>query len=141
MNSLSKLVLENWRNHPKTSLDLDHVNVFAGGRGSGKSSILAAMQFLLTGRTEWAEGGQGLDTHIRDGAKKAKVTGVLEGAEFERCIPTKGKPEIPWSPDLIAACLRSRRILDMFAKEQQDLIFSVLHPEADFDEIVKAINQ
>lgn len=47
---LTKIVLQNWRSHAKTSIELvAGTNIFLGQMGSGKSSVVDALSFALYG--------------------------------------------------------------------------------------------
>ena len=52
INSLS---IENFRSHKKTEINLDRINFFAGGNNAGKTSILAAIEWVLTGHCLWTD--------------------------------------------------------------------------------------
>jgi len=45
------LILRNFLNHRETSLELGHINIFAGENGTGKTAIKDAVLFALTGIT------------------------------------------------------------------------------------------
>jgi len=48
---LENLTLKNFLNHREASLELGHINIFAGENGTGKSAIKDAVLFALTGIT------------------------------------------------------------------------------------------
>lgn len=83
---LRKLELKNWRAYTEAAVSLEPVSVIVGRNGAGKSSLAAAVEFVLTGKTRWTE-GQGLEALIRSGAASAEVAVELEGADgLERIV-------------------------------------------------------
>ncbi len=52
---INKLALYNLRNHKNNATELDRLNIFVGRNNSGKSSILAAIEWALTGRNLWTD--------------------------------------------------------------------------------------
>jgi exonuclease SbcC len=77
INSIS---IENFRSHKKTELNLDRINFFAGGNNAGKTSILAAVEWALTGRCMWTDkAGRGAADLVRQGEKYAAVALDVEG--------------------------------------------------------------
>jgi len=67
INSLS---LENFRSHKKTEINLERINFFAGGNNAGKTSILAAIEWALTGHCLWTDrAGRGAADLVRQGEK------------------------------------------------------------------------
>jgi DNA repair exonuclease SbcCD ATPase subunit len=139
---IKTLQLRNWRNHTDTAIDLAPITVIVGANGAGKSSIGAAVEYILTGRCQWTDGaGRGANVLITDGAKEAKVAAAVEGIEglgtIVRTIPG-GVQVDEWTgnsqfqsqtlgsmlPDaeVMACCLNSGRFLGLSPKEQQDLL-------------------
>ena len=71
---IQKLAIQNFRNHRNSTIELDKMNIFIGRNNSGKSSILAAI--------EWPT-GRNCDRPGRPGAgdlvtRKEKLPGGLE---------------------------------------------------------------
>lgn len=65
---INRLYMENFRNHAKTDIPLDRINIFAGGNNAGKTSILAAVEWCLTGRCLWTDrAGRGAADLVRQG--------------------------------------------------------------------------
>lgn len=56
---LKRLNLSNWRKHEDTEVKLGKLNVLHGKNFSGKTSIMQAIETVLSGKNEWAEGGKG----------------------------------------------------------------------------------
>ena len=78
---INKLSLTNFRNHKRTEVTLDRINFFVGQNNAGKSSILAAIEWALTGRCLWTDrAGRGAADLVRQGEKQAAVVLDLEGA-------------------------------------------------------------
>lgn len=77
---INKLSIENFRNHKKTELNLDRINFFVGGNNAGKTSILAAIEWGLTGRCMWTDrAGRGAADLVRQGEKHAIVAMEVAG--------------------------------------------------------------
>lgn len=71
---INKLSIENFRSHKKTEINLDRINFFAGGNNAGKTSILAAIEWALTGRCMWTDkAGRGAADLVRQGEKYTAV--------------------------------------------------------------------
>jgi exonuclease SbcC len=71
INSLS---IENFRSHKKTEINLERINFFAGGNNAGKTSILAAIEWALTGHCLWTDrAGRGAADLVRQGEKCTAV--------------------------------------------------------------------
>lgn len=77
---ITKLHIEDFRNHKETTIDLDRINFFAGHNNAGKSSILAALEWALTGRCMWTDkAGRGASDLVRQGEKKTTVAMEIVG--------------------------------------------------------------
>ncbi len=77
---INRLSIENFRNHKKTGINLDKINFFAGGNNTGKTSILAAIEWALTGRCMWTDrAGRGAADLVRQGEKQACAALDVEG--------------------------------------------------------------
>jgi exonuclease SbcC len=71
---INKLAIQNFRNLKNTAIDLDRLNIFVGPNNSGKSSILAAIEWALTGRNLWTDkAGRGANDLITKGEKICQV--------------------------------------------------------------------
>src|SRR5882672_6303542 len=71
---IRKLTLENFRSHKRSEIELDRLTVIRGPHGAGKTSVLLALQLLLTGKCETTdEAGRGAESLIRDGAKELRI--------------------------------------------------------------------
>jgi len=77
---INRLYLKNFCNHTETEIDLGRINFFVGHNNAGKSSILAAIEWALTGRCLWTDkAGRGAADLVRQGEKQAVVTLDVEG--------------------------------------------------------------
>lgn len=76
---INTLAVENFRNHKSTQLVLDKVNFFVGQNNAGKTSLLAAIEWGLTGRCMWTDkAGRGAADLVRQGEKQAVVALEVE---------------------------------------------------------------
>ncbi len=77
---INRLIIENFRNHKKTEINMERINFFAGHNNAGKTSILAAIEWALTGRCMWTDkAGRGAADLVRQGEKQAAVALDVEG--------------------------------------------------------------
>jgi len=77
---INRLIIENFRNHKKTEINMERINFFAGHNNAGKTSILAAIEWALTGRCIWTDkAGRGAADLVRQGEKQAAVALDVEG--------------------------------------------------------------
>ena len=75
----SRLKLKNWRAIKEADLKLDKINVFSGPGGSGKSSILNALEAAMIGTCDWTDNrGSGLPDNIYEGETSASITLSVE---------------------------------------------------------------
>lgn len=141
---INELILNGFRNHTATAIDLNHVNVFVGKNNSGKSSIKAAIEYALTGRCEFTDAaGRGAEELIQRGAKEALIKLTVDGLGYvTRAIPNaldvadwKGGLTVQQDAlyeylaagaDVIAAALNTGRFIDMRPDEQKNLLFNLL---------------
>ena len=145
---LNRITLQNWRNHANTEIRLDQINVLVGPNNAGKSSIVAAIEYALSGRCQWTDGrGGGADLLIRQGEKSATVAVEIEGlGEVRRQVYRSSTPTklqvADWTGgveaqqeqlyrtlgigrDVIAALVDAMRVADLKPEEQRDLLFRV----------------
>lgn len=77
---INTLRLANFRNHGQSDLNLDKLNFFVGHNNAGKSSLLAAIEWGLTGKCMWTDkAGRGAADLVRQGEKQASVALEVEG--------------------------------------------------------------
>ncbi len=156
MPKLTGIRLQDWRRHRALTLELADVTfVLAPNRG-GKTSVVAALEYALTGRCAFTdEAGRGADVLIRHGAKRAAVeVDVLEPGEngapdvvrtvrreipsklsvtgFEGSVTAQQEALTRWlgaPPGLVAAALNVTRFLQLSPDKQRDLLFAIACPE------------
>ena len=77
---IKSLSIFNIRNHLHTDLELAKLNFFVGQNNAGKSGLLAAIEWVLTGKCQWTDrGGRGAAELISQGQREAAVTMEVEG--------------------------------------------------------------
>lgn len=77
---INKLMVQNFRNHKQTEIFLDKVNFFVGRNNAGKTSLLAAIEWGLTGKCLWTDkAGRGAGDLVSLDAKQALVALDVEG--------------------------------------------------------------
>ncbi len=141
---IKTLTLKNFRKHKDTTMELDKVNWIVGPSGAGKTSILSALEYVLSFRSEWidVEGvakSVGMKYQVKRGADKALVEITTDdGKKITRTIPRgKNEPSALISEDIAHACLECRAIVDLPAKDQKDLFFQFFQePEQNIFEML-----
>lgn len=144
---IETLHLKDFRCHKDSQLTLDKLTLITGGNASGKSSIAAGIEFLLTGRampfTDSA--GRGADDLIRIGAAEFTVKAKIGQVNLTRhksarahTLEVNGRPgelrqlqqkiyeglKVP--ADVLSGVLNAGRFIDMDEKEQKALLANVL---------------
>ncbi len=77
---IKKLGIQDFRNFKNSVIEPAKLNIFVGPNNSGKSSILAAVEWVLTGRNLWTDrAGRGAGDLIRREAKDCRVWLELAG--------------------------------------------------------------
>lgn len=145
---IHRIRIKDYRSLHSVDIEPGRVTVITGPAGTGKTSIVEAILYALTGRNQWTDDrGAGVKTQVSLGAKKAEVQVDWQDAqgevhEFARAIPPPagvkalqdridGVLEVP--PDVVAAQLSTRRFLSMPVKEQEDLLQGLLSPPLTVD--------
>lgn len=143
---INTLELENFRNHEKTVMELEKINVITGKNNSGKTTIKGALQFGLTGENEWAKTTKDTKALIKTGEKGASVIIDVVGlGKIERRItPSKNYIKLNNTPiptkqlvkeynelfnlnvEPISYVIDNNKFFDLSANEQKDLIFKML---------------
>lgn len=120
---------------PSFEAPLSRLTLIAGDNGSGKSSLLEALRFALTGEVDRVKLKKDLPLLVTEGATKARVSITLDdGERITGLLPT-GKhlnPIDPRSPDAIA--LDPARFMGMKDDERRTLIYALAN-EGDRDVI------
>ena len=62
--SATKLLLVNWSRFSNVSIALEGSTLFTGVNGSGKSTVLDAMTYMLTGNTQFNKAAQDRDRNV-----------------------------------------------------------------------------
>src|SRR6266705_2699524 len=151
-----RLTLENWKSHKNTEFTFGKVNLVRGANNSGKSSVGAALEFLLTGRCIGTqEAGQGADRIIRQGTKQSTVSadigtqtaptmhidrfrtqaggsvlGKMNGRQYAGKQIEEMFDKKGWNKAVLSAALRAGRFLALSPAEQKELLADVLKPES-----------
>lgn len=153
---IQSLELINFRNHTKTFMTFGKVNYITGVNNSGKSTIKGAIQYALTGETEWVSSKQSKDL-IMHGKEEASVeVGIDRLGLVKRIINNAGVTvmlndnklparelekeiyeDLKLTPEVIDCVINSSKFLDMKPSEQKDFLFkltgAVLGPEQIID--------
>lgn len=137
---LAKLALTNFRCHKKLSLTLAPVTVITGANGAGKSSVQAALEWLLSGSAPWPA------EHLL--AHGCKVTRVVATSTTGDTVTRAYEPHslaLSWAPSLklreaqskledamrcsadrARLCLRAGRFFGVDGKQQVALLYDLL---------------
>jgi len=154
---INKLAIQNFRNHKDTAIDLDKLNIFVGQNNSGKSSILAAIEWALTGRNMWTDrAGRGANDLITQGEKTCQVAIDLDGfGGIVRSIPphalTAGKFRgvqecqaaiyhfLEADEKLIQMAMNASAFMNMIPAEQKSFLFNLCNISFTPETIKKAV--
>lgn len=151
---IKEIRLRNYRNHRNTVVECGHINVFCGRNRSGKTSILSAVETVLTGRNEWAEDGRIQDC-IQYGEKKAEVT-IVGANPVTRVIYNKNTElkldkqaitndvllsSLGIDPQMVRAVCRTDKFMALKASEQQKLLFSLIGGTFDESKFLSSISE
>jgi DNA repair exonuclease SbcCD ATPase subunit len=150
---IKNLVIQNFRIHENTELPMNRLNLFVGGNGAGKTSIIAAIQLLLTGRCVWTDKrGTGAADLIMHGADQAEISADVEGiGRATRTIPG-GLSVEGWSGSstvqqqalyekmgmddrVIDALVNSTHFVSLPPADQKDLLFELMGANYSRDDI------
>lgn len=151
---ITRLQIRSFRNHRNTDIQLDRLNYFLGGNNSGKSSILAAVEYALTGRCAWTDrGGRGAGELVQKGRKTATV--ALEVAGLGAVVRTIGPHTLSVAgesqvqlaqariygalaaeADTISAALHTGSFVHMTPDEQRNFLFTGLGLRWDMETVL-----
>lgn len=151
---ITTLQIRNFRNHRHTDIQLDRLNYFLGGNNSGKSTILAAIEYALTGRCAWTDrGGRGAGELVQKGSKTATI--ALEVAGLGAVVRTIGPNRLSVAgesqvqlaqariygtlaaeADTISAALHTGSFVSMTPDEQRNFLFTGLGLRWDMDTVL-----
>ncbi len=162
---IDSLNLDSFRNHHHTGMTFDHLNIILGRNGSGKSSIVYALEAALTGRCAATDkGGRGLDDLVAVGEKAARIqlTATVgdgltaEDLSVERTISAKGSSlqvgewtggvrdqqqalmdALGADADLVSCLLNVSSFTTLTAKEQREMLVKI----ADVDMLVGELEE
>jgi DNA repair exonuclease SbcCD ATPase subunit len=146
---IENLTLKNFRSHHDTKIAFDRFTFITGPNAVGKTSIAAAIAFLLTGKCQFTdERGAQAEDLIRIGAREFYVSGQIGKTLIERTkgakshvldVGGKSGPLMAMqekiyeglgvTPDVLSAVLNSSRFLSMDEKGQKQLLAQVLASE------------
>lgn len=156
---INKLAIQNFRNHRNTAIELDKLNIFVGRNNSGKSSILAAIEYALTGRNLWTDrAGRGAGDLVTRKEKNCQVGLELAGlGGVVRAMPphtlTAGKSRniqegqaaihhhLEADEQLIQLALNAGSFINMPPAEQKAFLFALCGISCTAEEIAGATVQ
>lgn len=151
---ITTLQIQNFRNHRDTGIKLDRLNYFLGGNNSGKSSILAAIEYALTGRCAWTDrGGRGAGELVQKGRKTATVAlevaglGAVIRSINPNTLSVAGESQVQLAQakiygalaaeaDTISAALNTGSFVSMTPDEQRNFLFTGMGLRWDMDTVL-----
>jgi len=156
---INKLAIQNFRNHKSNAIELDRLNIFIGRNNSGKSSILAAIEWALTGRNLWTDrAGRGAGDLVTRGEKNCQVGLEIAGlGGVVRAMPphtlTAGKHRsvqegqaaiyhhLGADEKLLQLALNAGSFISMSPAEQKAFLFALCGISCTAEEITSATVQ
>lgn len=150
---INSMKLVGFRSHIKTSIvGLDRVNIFVGANGAGKSTILDAIGFALTGVTRGVdEGGKGADALACQLPTAAK-TSTSVALQTDRGEILRGLGQGPKSQahinivtklgldqKILRVLSAPMNLLRLPAKKQEEIFFSMTGASVTTETIAKAL--
>ncbi|MDF9408197.1 AAA family ATPase [Pelotomaculum isophthalicicum JI] len=156
---INRLYLQNFRSHRESDISLDRVNFFLGKNNAGKTSLLAALEWGLTGRCYWTDkAGRGAGDLIKTGAKSATVLADLAGAGLAvrtmnpngftfdgetaaQAAQAKLYAALQTNEGDLQAALNVSAFLAMSPSEQKTYLFNVLDLRWDIDIVLAALRE
>ena len=159
---IPRIKLKDWRNHVETLLVLARLTIIRGVNHSGKSGILQAIEFALTGKCDATDQkGAGMAGLIRQGAERAEILLELAGTQSTynvHCTVTKrpdrtvhfanpkdeadrGEQVKRWIDDnkpALSCLLNSRYFIGLKPADQKTLLASIImRPTHDWGEEIR----
>lgn len=148
---ISRLVLTNFGLHENLTIDVPadkKVIIVTGENATGKSTVLDAIAFALTGRCRGVDGaGKGLRELLRTGAGP-RFGVILDGVHDGKPLALKRgagqgprsdfQQAIPWQPGQVLASLYYRHLLKAKPADQQELLRALVQGGLDFETILRA---
>lgn len=150
---ITRLRTKHYRSLSDVEIVPSRVNVIVGPAGEGKSSLIEAVRYVLTGCNAWTDArGSGIQTQVQLGQKRAEVAVDWLGAEqhsFSRTIPCRdvralqGRVDkvLGVSSDVVDACLATRGFLRLAEKAQRDLLATILAPDVTIYRLIQEMDR
>lgn len=161
--NIRSIQLANFSSHAATTLDFkEKVTILTGAMNSGKSSLVQAIEYVLTGQLEHYRGARSpVKEVIRAGEGGCSVKAVLElapsvGGHAKRVKSTDGPETFTWGEDVglpaeaaMMAALKIRKpgvlnalmntgdFFELDPKDQKELILSIIGAEVKNAEVRK----
>ncbi len=140
--TLRKLRLRNFLSHSDTELAFDRgVTVFIGRNGAGKSSILEAIYYALTGRG-WRTRGNERKPLIKEGANAATVEAWFEvdgePLYIRRTVSRRGRAEteVRFGKEVLRSdALASKRLRELMGLDHSALKMIAIVPQGGITEL------
>lgn len=144
---IDSLKLVDFRSHRGSQVEFEQLNLIAGRNASGKSSLIYALEYALTGKCDATDkAGRGAEDLIRVGQEGACVQVVMNSLRISRSIPSRfeiSENETMWpggirelqaalydrlqvDSELLAACLNCSRITGWSAADIKSVAFPLL---------------
>lgn len=130
---ISRLRLQHFRCHMDTDLEFAPLTFIVGRNNTGKSSIIDALEWVLTGACRGTDRrGAGAKTLVRaGGAERATVTVQLGAHELTRTVTRDGTSRVhpappAGNPEAIHLLLNGQAFLDLEHAEAKRLLLDLL---------------
>ncbi len=157
---VKRLALQYFRNHENSYIEPGRLNLFVGHNNAGKSSILAGLEWALTGKCYWTDkAGRGAADLVQAGAKSCQVAAEINGCPgIVRTMPPHalqvgkkksistaqaaiynaldGQRADTASAQALSIALNANAFLGLTPNEQKSYLFDVYARRWEFGEIM-----
>ena len=160
---LEKLKIKNFTRYEKCEIEFDtEINIIMGANVSGKTSILDAIAYQLTGRCERTDrGGKDSKDMIRVGTKEAEIESTIKVGNKESLSLTRSIPGglsiykqsgnvtslqesineyLEVNNKVVTAALNPTEFIDMKPDEQKNMLFDLMGLEFDRKSIIISVS-
>ena len=124
---LLKLTLKKFLAYDALDIEFAPLTLIYAANAVGKSSIVNAIEFALTGRCRGIKFKKDSTALARNGERGAGVTLATDGNEFVNSVSEAKTASLPWSPDMIAVLCNPHRLALISQDERQNIFRAIFN--------------